>query len=606
MTSTFYDVIDFFIYRACGKVVHRSTFARAKHVTVTSSLGITVILPILFLLARAFSFHDFLLKDIVSFFLAFFVLAVFHIFLVANCAFVVDDVASHDGSGLLIFKRRGSSPTFLGSSFLHRGSSCRIRNFLHFKPEVSVHVKVCGICFMSSRTRFGHLIGHCGVGTVLFASCGIMGRRDRHLIHFYRGGGVHVLLLPSVSRLRKNGVRLHTLPRIHVRSLLKHRRVHVGVRRVTNSLGNGIILIAKTTNSVNDRLYHRLYRFKLGRLILFSDTRAPVRGVQLRLRRGFPSIRFAPIVKSVHVVRHIRDVCRHFHPRVIFRTTTCGRIPLVRRGPYRTIRAGICNAHGMTSVTIGCSMSGFVVISASGTIGPAGIVKTSGHLTRVCIRDLDVTVDGNQRSNGAHFVAAHFKGILNDGNSIVPHFHRRLTGNNPLAIARPSVVHCFVAVPRTYHLILRTTFVNGKGRVFIFSVKAPIGVTSLTHHVVRLTNLVPNRSVRVGCANLHPNRGLCRRLLTAGRGALPARGRGVCHTRIQRCSCRSVYALVSPLVSLTVGMSGVKAIQVVGKVIPRFGDGGSMCRTLSGTRWCPTPIFYDVVHPLFSQELLHQ
>lgn len=247
----------------------------------------------------------------------------------------------------------------------------------------------------------------------------------------------------------------------------------------------------------------------------------------------------------------------------------------------RTVRIGILNAHVVTSLTMGCNIRGFIVISASGTIGPAGMVKYDGELTRVCIRSLTRRLSGCTGSKTLiGFVAAHFKGILNSGKSIVPEFGRRVRGKKPIAMARPRIVHCFVAVPRTYRLMLRTKDVNGKNRVCVFSVNGPIGVISLTEEVVCLDK---RGGVGVRFAKLQRNRGLCRRLLGIGRFAYPACRRGVVVTGIHRCSCRRIGRRVRGLVSLDCASSAVKVITSVGGVIPRFMDGGSRFRVLSGT-----------------------
>lgn len=188
---------------------------------------------------------------------------------------------------------------------------------------------------------------------------------------------------------------------------------------------------------------------------------------------------------------------------------------------------GIVNALGATRTTLRIKITGFMLVSASGTIHPAGMVNDAGHLTRLALRTLDqritpILFNSNadiSHIGGAHFAVIHFNGILNSSNSIVPLFRGRVGSNNPLAIARPGVAHCFVAVPRTTRLMVRTNSVKRKNSIFMLSVKRPMGVMRLTRGVVRLSNLdIQSRgglrnSVSVRFANLHPNRGLCRRLL---------------------------------------------------------------------------------------------
>lgn len=284
---------------------------------------------------------------------------------------------------------------------------------------------------------------------------------------------------------------------------------------------------------------------------------------------------------SVSGPAHVRTVFHRCGPRCVFRTTTCGRIPVVRSGISRSVRMGMTNAHVLTSFTMGCNTRGFIVVSASGTMGPAGIVKYSGHVYRVCIRSLTGGLRRGKRK-AMRFVAAHFKGMLNSGNSMVPHFHSRVRHKNPMAIARPRVVHCFVAVPRTYELMLRTKDVKGNNRVCVFSVNGPIGVISLTGHVVDLSK---HASMGVRFAKLQRKRGLCRRLLGIGRLAGPACRSGVVVTAIHRCSCSRIGRHVRGLVRVDCACSRVGVMTTVGSVIPRFMDGGSYFRTLSGGSW---------------------
>lgn len=354
--------------------------------------------------------------------------------------------------------------------------------------------------------------------------------------------------------------------------------MRISVSTVNGLLDNHAVLVANTTKDVNSRVIGRVTICRPTHLILMSTTRAPVRSIHLFVDGGCTSVPYRAVIADVAGTAHVRRVFSTCRPSCMFRTTTCGRIPVVRSGPSRTMRGGVCNAHIVTSVTIGCNAGGFIVVSASGTIGPAGIVKYDGQVYRVCYRSLGGTVMSNGIGKIARFIAAHFNGILNDGNSIVPVFGGRVTVNNPVAIARPSVVHFFVLVPRTYGLMLRTNAVNGKNRVFIFSVNGPIHVTSLTGHVVTLSNM---SNVSVGCMKLHSNRGLCRRILGSGRTAMPARRPGVVMTGIHRCPCRLTYRGRRRLCSLSFACSSVTMIGGVGRVIPRCGDRRSGCTRLS-------------------------
>ncbi len=369
-----------------------------------------------------------------------------------------------------------------------------------------------------------------------------------------------------------------SLQRISLRRLLPHGEVRVSVRAVKRFFCNGQILVAKTTNDVNQRVTRRVTVCGPRQLILMSRTRAPLRRVCLLVTQTFPKMGSIFRLYSVYGARYVRRIFRRGHPSFIFRTTTCGRIPVLRGGPGKDIRGGIGKAHVITSLTIGCKARGFMVISASGTIGPAGMVKYSGQVYRVCIRDLSGTLGRKEIGNGAQFIAAHFKGILKSGNSIISLFVRRVGGNKPIAIARPGVMHCFVLVPRTYDLILSTKLVKRKKRVCTFSVNSPIGVISLTGQVVHLDK---TGGVGVRFANLQGKRGLCRRILTRNRRVRPAIGDQVGMTGIQRCSCRRVSHRVSDLVGDLPLRSSVRVMEEVGRLIPRCIDHGSGCRILS-------------------------
>lgn len=468
--------------------------------------------------------------------------------------------------------RHGPSLNLYPITFMS-SSPAGLRLHVHHLPITNGHDRVPRL-IQSLRV-------HGVVVTVPAISNGIVHRA----IRVYRQTNIRADALPKVRRVLSNHISLKQIHSIRVRSLLHHSPIRVRIRRITGLIHNGQILIAKTKNSVNDRLYHRLLRYRPTRLVLMNRNRGSVFGVRRRLRGTIRAVSSHPgvstFVTSVHFHRHLRRNFQRFQPRVIFRTTTRGRIPVVRSGTSRTIAGGVLNARGLIALTRHCRIRRFIVVSASGTIGPAGVVKTDGQITRVLI------LRTTHRDNGRCRII-HFNGILNDQNDIMPAFGHRVTRNNPVAIARPSVYHCFVAVPRTIRLILRTTAVNRNKRIFVLSVNRPIGVISLTGRLVHLSNCRLNGAVRVIFANLHPKRGLCRRLFVNNRRCATAQRPGlfiiagtdnVVPTRFRQ--------LIHSLDQTTLHRSPTRVAFLLRRLMPNFGP---RCRPSAATPSPTTPM----------------
>lgn len=468
--------------------------------------------------------------------------------------------------------------------------------------------------------------GGCRVGGVVFSVPSTSTRSGQSVLGVYGRAGYRLIDLPNICRVTGNRELLDGVGPIRVRSLLNQSPVGIGVSRVFSCLSNGIVLIANKNNSVNDRLYERVTTRGPGRLVVFSVCRGGTCSVRRRLGEGCGTLGLGILVKSIESDGHVGSIFRACGPRVICRTTTRGRIPLVRADPGRTVGGGIVNACGATCTTVRGNTRHFILVDASGTIGPAGVVNTDGELYRVIVRDVStvngsnefsllpsiytrlatnrspryrtvgfgtrgtgslVTRDiGGRGEDNARFITIHFKGILNDGNSIVPLFGGRVRTNNPMAIARPSVMECFVAVPRTMDLILRTNACTLNNRVFILSVKTPIGVSSLTHGLVELSNCAPSISVGVRCSNLQPNRGLCRRYLVGRRNVGGARDRLV---RVNEPVPFSITMFVRGLRGLTTTtFSGDdRVIRVIRGIIPAFRPSNRRPR---GTHQRDTPV----------------
>lgn len=365
------------------------------------------------------------------------------------------------------------------------------------------------------------MTGGCRISRVVLTVPSTSPGMAESVLHVYGRAAYGLGVLPNVCRLVARSIDISGLESISVRSLLKESPVGMSLRDIHKFVRNEYVVMANNNNSVNDRLYHRVTGCGPSELVVFSVCRGGTCSVRRRLGLGRPRLGLAILVKSMEGADHVRSIVRACEPSIVCRTTTRGRIPLVRSDPGRTVGGGMFKACGATETTSGFKMGEFILVSASGTIGPAGVVNTSGEVYRVVVRAFG-------ECSGARCMTMHFKGILKDGKDIVPLFGHRVTTKNPLAIARPSVVHCFVAVPRTMSLMLRTNTFTGKKRVFMLSVKRPIGVTSLTGGLVHLSKCALNISVSVGCAKLHPKRGLCRRLLMGRRKVRGASGGLVC------------------------------------------------------------------------------
>ncbi len=444
-------------------------------------------------------------------------------------------------------------------------SRCHVINFLSSTPtgrQSFVH----GLPILNAVSRVRRTLRGRSVRRVIITVPSLPRRHHQRVLTQYDYASYQIHLLPRTATvLRGTTGLLDGIQSIRPRSLLNHSTIRFRGHRICRFLTSGIILIANNNKSVNSRLYHRVTARDPQLLIILSVCR----GGTCSLRRRLQCLRKSGLglrirVTSIQSRTGVGRLFSHCHPRVIFRTTTRGRIPLVRSYPSRTVGGGIFNACRMTYTTTSRKTSGFVLISASGTIGPAGIVNTSGHLYRVIVRKI-------RNHSTAAFITMHFNGILNSGNSIVPLFGQRVTRNKPIAVASHQVVHCFVAVPRTTRLIVRTNTVTRDDRIFILSVNRPIGVLGLTRGLLHRSNLGPCRSVSVIRANLHPNRGLCRRLLVGDRRLDTAGGHGVFVRRRAPASDTALSTLLTGLQRTLTAQSGTRLITILRRIIPAFG-----------------------------------
>lgn len=147
------------------------------------------------------------------------------------------------------------------------------------------------------------------------------------------------------------------------------------------------------------------------------------------------------LITSITGHAHVRTVFRRAHPRLIFRSTTCGRMRLVSSFISRTVRAGVSKAIGVTSLTMGCEISHVIVVSTTGTHRPRGTVRCDGHITRVCIRSSSYEL-GHSGKRASVFVM---------------HLNRIC----------PAGARYLVAVSRTYVLALRIKIVKSKKRICV-------------------------------------------------------------------------------------------------------------------------------------------
>ncbi len=421
--------------------------------------------------------------------------------------------------GLLVVKKKCSTGGVVGALRASLGKGCSVVNVVS-SGEGHVNCSITKIGVVNGEGSVRGVYRGRRVSAVFFAVMGVSGRGGGRVLRVYGGATTGIGMLPSLERVVSSRGLCKDLESVRVRSLLKETPMRLSGGGVGDLVGGGIILMANKKKSVNRRLYERVVLRNPGRLLVLSVCRGDLCGVRLRLGSACPGSSVGTVVTGVESGREVFRVFRGCSPRVIFRTTTRGRIPLVRGGPARTVGGGMFKACGLIGTYSGCRAGHFVLVSASGTIGPAGVVNTAGEVYRVVVR----TGSGRDR---ARFMTMHFKGILKDGKSIMPLFGGRVTTNNPMAMARGSVAEFFVAVPRTMTLMLRSVACTGNKRVFMLGVNRPMGVCSLTGDLVRLSKLALKGSVSVAFANLEPKRGLCRRVLVSRRGLRNAKRRGV-------------------------------------------------------------------------------
>ena len=305
-------------------------------------------------------------------------------------------------------------------------------------------------------------------------------------------------ILPSVGQLLERRVTVNRLRPVEPEDLLGRPAVGLDDAGIASLLGGSSVLVTGAGGSIGAELCRQIAAKAPAKLVLVERSEAALFAIHEELRADFPALSLVPLAADVTNEEAMQRIFREHRPRVVLHAAAHKHVPLMEEQPLEAYRNNVLGTAVATRAAAAHGTERFVLISTDKAVNPAGVMGATKRLAEKLTHACQAT------GGGCVFSAVRFGNVLGSSGSVVPVFHRQISGGGPVTVTDPGATRFFMTIPEAAGLILQSALLAEGGETFLLEMGAPVKIEDLARQMIELAGFVPGRDIDIRYTGLRP------------------------------------------------------------------------------------------------------
>ncbi len=405
-----------------------------------------------------------------------------------------------------------------------------------------------GIKIKGSREDIPRLAEKYQIDKIIFAIPTATAEERAAILNICEETGCHVMMLPGISQLINEEVRVTQLRDVQPEDLLGRDVTHLDTKDVARMLEGKVVLVTGGGGSIGSELCRQIAGYGIKKLVILDIYENNAYDIQQELKRQYPSLDLTVVIASVRDSRRINQVFETYKPDVVFHAAAHKHVPLMEGSPDEAIKN---NVFGTYKTAYAAMMNGcqrFVLISTDKAVNPTNIMGASKRMCEMIIQSFDHKIKEHKESDlpvlhvhvedefgdmpfvipgkdnagyqtaQTEFVAVRFGNVLGSNGSVIPLFKKQIADGGPVTVTHPDIIRYFMTIPEAVSLVLQAgTYAKG-GEIFVLDMGAPVKIDTLARNLIKLSGFKPDVDIKVEYTGLRPGEKLYEEKLMAEEG----------------------------------------------------------------------------------------
>uniref|UniRef100_UPI00262C1040 UDP-N-acetylglucosamine 4,6-dehydratase family protein n=1 Tax=Clostridium sp. TaxID=1506 RepID=UPI00262C1040 len=258
--------------------------------------------------------------------------------------------------------------------------------------------------------------------------------------------------------------------------------------------------------SIGSELCRQIARFKPKKLIILDIYENNAYDLQIELQRKVPKLNKDIVIASVRDRKKIEEIFKEYRPNVVFHAAAHKHVPLMEFNPAEAIKNNVAGTINVAEMASKYYAEKFVLISTDKAVNPTNVMGATKRLCEIIVQSI------NEKSK-TEFVAVRFGNVLGSNGSVIPLFKKQIEEGGPITLTHKDITRYFMLIPEAAQLVLQAGAFAKGGEIFVLDMGKPVKIYDLAVDLIKLSDLVPDKDIKIEIVGLRPGEKLYEELL---------------------------------------------------------------------------------------------
>lgn len=305
--------------------------------------------------------------------------------------------------------------------------------------------------------------------------------------------GLRLLVMPLLSEILEDGMRLADLRAVAIEDIIGRRPVDTEVASIAGYVAGKRVLVTGAGGSIGAELCRQLSKYAPAELIMMDRDESGLHGVQMALS-GHGLLNTDDVVLAD--IREADDVRAIFHsrrPEVVFHAAALKHLPMLEQYPREAWKTNVLGTLNVLDAAMSSGVETFINISTDKAANPTSVL---GHSKRLAER---LTAWAAQQS-GRSYLSVRFGNVIGSRGSMLPTFIAQIEAGGPVTVTHPDVTRYFMTIPEACQLVIQAGAIGRAGEALILDMGSPVKILDVAKRMISMSG----RTVDIVFTGLRP------------------------------------------------------------------------------------------------------
>lgn len=339
-----------------------------------------------------------------------------------------------------------------------------------------------GIKVLGNTTRIPEIVKNHNIDEAIITIANASSKDIRRIVDVCKGMKIRVKIVPGLSEILDDKVRVNMIREININDLLGRSVVHFEDHfpEVTDHYKDKRILITGAGGSIGSELCRQLAPLWPKELILLDKDENSIFEINSEFNRESNGYNLSPLIADIRYLERLEYIFKICRPEIIFHAAAHKHVPLMEFNQAEAILNNVLGTKNVAHLAIKYGVKNFIYISTDKAVNPASVMGASKKVGEIIVQEI-------ASKNDTKFSCVRFGNVLGSRGSVVPLFQNQIARGGPITVTHPDVERYFMSISEAVQLIIQAGTIGNKGEIFVLDMGKPVKILDLAKDLMRLS-----------------------------------------------------------------------------------------------------------------------